>query len=100
MSGKVIALDEKRNSGPYLSAWAECGHCGHGWAAVSPIGVIRGLECPSCGIPAGHISVEIEPDEGISLYTCQCGSQTYFARPDGIMCRSCGIVHAYDALAG
>ena len=73
----------------YLSGWAACLACGHGWVAVAPSGVYE-LECPECKTLRGVFEALVIP-EGEDLYLCRdCGCQHHVVARSGVVCVRCG----------
>lgn len=91
----VISLARAREErSPHWEGECVCLSCNHKWRGVGPIGVIDGLECPSCHLPQGHTRWPFGAPEGAAILTCNCGSEALTAyKHKGkfwVKCMACG----------
>lgn len=86
---EVVDLNGQR---PHMSGPAFCAFCQHKWVGVAPVGVISGLECPSCHRTTGVFQHQLIP---VQRWVCKCGCDLYRLAPKGPMCMSCGLT-AWD----
>lgn len=92
-AGKVVPFPSPEEPA-FASGQAACLGCGHRWAAVAPVGVLR-FECPACRATKGLWVFEFVPPDGVPLWQCDCGNNLFYHTPDGHMCPSCGIYQEY-----
>ena len=76
---------------PHLRGLARCLHCAHTWEAVTPEGIILGLECTACGLYKGVLQGLTEPEYG-RRWVCHCGSDLFYLLPHGCQCLLCGVI--------
>ena len=90
MSVTILPVRHTEESLPHLTFEARCLGCGHRWQAVSPEGVIDGLECPVCHVYKGILQGLFIPDE--ARFVCHCGCDAYYILADGCQCLQCGTI--------
>jgi len=88
----VISIENMR---PHLQGQGRCAACKYEWRAVTPVGVVTGLECPNCGRCLGHLIGSCSPPEGDDIYTCNCGSEAFYIDRRGVVCWVCGERHIF-----
>lgn len=88
MTDNVIDLSAHRPN-PHLAGKAKCTACGHGWAAVAPVGTDR-LECPNCKTLRGVWLAFCTGREGIAFRVCQCGCDVFVLSVEELVCTACG----------
>lgn len=87
----VIAFRRREEDEPHMRGKAMCTACGHEWEAVAPVGTLH-LDCPSCDRVRGEFKHFIEPTEDQPVWKCNCGCYTFYLKPEGAMCRQCGLI--------
>lgn len=88
MDEKVVSLQQfKEVQEPHLTGPARCAGCQHTWTADTPVGVVSGLECPSCHRSTGYMSEEMVPAE---RWKCVCGCDVFRLTRSDALCISCG----------
>jgi len=105
MSEVISLAAYKEEREPHWAGDCICIGCGHEWVGVGPVGVVGGLECPSCTLPKGHIKHLFGPEEGDAVFTCQtCGSiaMVNYKRRGWLYtrCMGCGTDHTDDIYGG
>jgi hypothetical protein len=85
--GEIVELGKR---GPHLEGPARCVRCKHEWRAVSPEGVLDGLQCPECKLFTGVRLGLIGPDA--QRWACNCGNELFYLTPTGApLCCNCGL---------
>jgi len=84
---------EARETIEQLRGPAHCIGCQHEWEAITPVGVVSGLECPECGCFKGVMTHEVY--DGDSGYMCNCGNDLMRINPQGAYCANCGMAATF-----
>jgi len=95
MKGKIVKLSDAKPD-PHLVGKAKCLSCGKKWMAVSPVGVVEGLECPKCHLPKGVMVNLCGAEEGSLVWTCHCGCDVFFLTPLFARCLGCGTAQSWE----
>lgn len=69
---------------------ARCVACASEWEAVSQVGVVSHLECPTCHRECGVRLGLCEPQG--ARWVCHCGNELFYLLPDGCQCLLCGVI--------
>ena len=98
----LAAAREERH--PHWAGECICVACLHAWAGSGPMGIISGLECPSCSLPQGHTRWPFGAPQSAEVLRCNCGSEAMTAyKNEGrfyVKCMGCGTDQTevfYDA---
>ena len=95
MKGKIVKLSDKKPD-PHLCGKAKCLHCSHRWVAVSPVGVVEGLECPNCKLNKGVMVNLCGAEENSLVWTCHCGCDVFYLTPLFARCLGCGTPQSWE----
>ncbi len=86
----------KRDRTPSWEGPCICLHCRHEWTGVGEMGVVSGLECPSCGLGKGVTKWPFASKPGDMVLMCNCGCEAMTAYKRAVdrllvvRCMNCG----------
>lgn len=100
MSNVVDFQAKALENSPHLEGEAVCVHCKHVWAAVAPVHINNGLECPECKLRRGVWRYNVEVNENEIRYKCNhCTSEYFMVTLTSVFCIGCGNRTTFEQLA-
>ena len=94
MSNENVVEFPVRPEPLWLTGTAACVDCRFQWIENGPVGTIRGLRCPRCGLDKGVRTSLVEPLPGEEYFRClPCGSLYFYILRSGVFCANCGLQH-------